>query len=293
MASHLVRVKSKLFVRSRRRIVHAVDGEYASRTRGRGFEFEDLREYQPGDNVRDIDWKATARKGDPLVRRYLTTLQRNVVILADTGTTMNAVTPAGENKADLAVLAAGMIGFLALRHGDRVGLVHGDRAGFHARPAREGERKLDALLTEAHDAMMSATAGPDLAGLVEHALPRMRRDAIVLVVTDDVEMDDRLEVAVRRLARANDTLWVGIADANPARVLAQQAVVDAAGRWRVPGHLERVRRLADEHDEHAAALRVRLADVLDDAHVSRCHVESESTVLRELLTMLQRRPYAR
>ena len=70
----------------RRRLVRAVDGEYASRARGRGFDFDDLRDYHPGDSIRDIDWKATARRGEPLVRRYLTTRQRSLVAIVDTGT---------------------------------------------------------------------------------------------------------------------------------------------------------------------------------------------------------------
>lgn len=293
MASHLVRVKSKLFVRSRRRMARAIDGEYASRARGRGFDFDDLRDYLPGDPIRDIDWKATARRGDPFVRRHLTTVQRSLFVIADTGTTMNALTPSSESKADLAVLAAGILGYLGLRHGDRVGLVHGDAAGAHLRPAREGERHLDALLDTAFTAIGSATAGPDVAGLVEYALPRLRRDAIAVIVTDDVEVDDRLAAAVRRLSRAHDTLWVGIADANPARLMAAEPVADALGRWLIPAYLARLGRIAAEYDAHCADIRRRLTDVLDDAHVSRCRIESDAEALRELLTMLRRRPYAR
>ncbi|GIG19886.1 hypothetical protein Cch01nite_06100 [Cellulomonas chitinilytica] len=292
MPAHLVRVKSKLYVRSRRRIVHALDGEYASRSRGRGFDFEDLRDYQPGDDVRDIDWKATARRGEPLVRRHLVTRQRSLVALVDTASTMNARTPAHEDKGDLAVLAVGVLGYLALKHGDRVGLVRGDAGGVVAARPREGERHLEQLLGATRTAIDTSRSAPDLAGVIEHARRRLTRDAIVVVVTDDVEMDERLEQSVRRLAAAHDTLWVAVADANPARELARGEVADARGGWRVPRYLSRSRRIADEHDELTTRLRESLADVLDDAHVSRCRVESSDTAVRELLTMLRRRPYA-
>lgn len=293
MPSHLVRVKSHLFVRSRRRVARAVDGEYASRTRGRGIDLDDLRDYQPGDSVRDIDWKATARRGEPLVRRYQSPRQRSLVVIADTGTTMQAVTPARETKADLAVLASGILGYLAVRHGDQVGLVHGDAGGAHARRLRDGERPLDAMLSTVHDAITGTAAGPDVAGLVEHALPRLRRDTIAVVVTDDLDVDDRLATAVHRLARAHDTLWVTVADANPARLLEHGPVTGTSRRGRVPAHLARTRALADEHDAHAAVLRARVVDLLDEAHVSRCRIESDAHAVREVLTMLQRRPYAR
>ncbi|MGY4642892.1 DUF58 domain-containing protein [Cellulomonas sp. URHB0016] len=292
MPSHLVRVKSKLYVRSRRSIMHALDGEYASRSRGRGFDFEDLREYQPGDDVRDIDWKATARRGEPLVRRHLVTRQRSLVAIVDTAATMNASTPAREDKGDLAVLAVGVLGFLALQHGDRVGLVRGDASGVVTARPREGERHLEQLLGATRTAIDASRAAPDLAAVIDHARPRLSRDSIVVVVTDDVAVDERLEQAVRRLAAAHDTLWVAVADANPARELASGAVVDAGGGWRVPGYLSRSARIAREHDALTARLRQGLADVLDDARVSRCRLESSDGAVRELLTMLQRRPYA-
>lgn len=293
MPSHLVRVKSRLFVRSRRRVLHAADGEYASRSRGRGIDLDDLRDYQPGDDVRDIDWKATARRAEPLVRRYHPTRQRSVVVLADTGSSMAAVTPALEVKADLAVHAAGVLGYLAVRHGDRVGLVLGDRSGVEVVPPRDGERHLDRLLGRAHHAMTARAAGPDLLAVIDRGLDVLRKGAIAVVVTDDVALSPALEERVRRLARRHDTLWIGVADANPARVLARTGVGDAVSRRHLPGHLRRARRLAEEHDALAARLRTGLTTVLDEAGVSHCRVETQDDALRELLGMLRRRPYGR
>lgn len=292
MPSHLVRVKSRLFVRSRRRVLDALDGEYASRARGRGFDFDDLREYHPGDNVRDIDWKSTARRGEALVRRYLTTRQRTVLLVVDTAATMGALTEEGAAKADVAVHAAGVIGWLAIRHGDRVGLLHGDASAINRRPPRGGERYLDGLLGTAHDAITTAVAGPDVAHLLDEARRRLSRDTIVVVVTDDVTLDDRLETAVRHLARSCDTLWVGVADANPVRVLLAGPVADATHRRRLPRHLGR-HTIAAEYDAHVVRERARLTSLLDDAHVSHCRVASEDDVVTEILGMLARRPYGR
>lgn len=292
MPSHLVRVKSTLFVRSRRRVLDALDGEYAARARGRGFDFDDLREYRPGDNVRDIDWKSTARRGEALVRRYLTTRQRVLLLVVDTAATMGAVTPTGAPKRSVAVQAAGILGWLALRHGDRVGLLHGDRAGTDLRPARRGERHLDGLLDVAFRAIGEARARPDLVTLLDEARRRTSRDTIVVVVTDDVELDDALAGAVRHLARARDTLWVSVADANPARMLQDGAVADALTRRALPRHLAR-QSIADEYDRVAAEARRRLAALLDDAHVSHCRVESEDATVHQVLEMLARRPYGR
>jgi len=119
VAALLTRVKSKLFIVAHRRTWGLLDGEYASVFRGRSLDYDDLREYIPGDEIRDIDWKATARHGAPLVKRYVATRKQTVLLLVDTGR-------AGEPKKDIAIQIAGMLGYLAVRHGDLVGLISGD-----------------------------------------------------------------------------------------------------------------------------------------------------------------------
>lgn len=126
MAALLTRVKSKLFIVAHRRTWGLLDGEYASVFRGRSLDYDDLREYIPGDEIRDIDWKATARHGAPLVKRYVATRKQTVLLLVDTGRSMAAMAPSGEPKKDIAIQIAGMLGYLAVRHGDLVGLISGD-----------------------------------------------------------------------------------------------------------------------------------------------------------------------
>ena len=92
-------------------------------------DFDDLREYVLGDDVKDIDWKATARAGRPLIKRYVATRRHAVLLVVDTGRTMAALADATCTKRDVAVLAAGAIGHIAMRHGDAVGLVAGPIAG--------------------------------------------------------------------------------------------------------------------------------------------------------------------
>ena len=76
-------------------------------------------------------------------------------------------------------------------------------------------------------------------------------------------------------------------------MLAGTGVTDAVGRFRLPGHLRRHARLADEYDVEAARRRAALTDVLDEAYISHCRVEGEAQTVREVLGMLRRRPYAR
>jgi len=81
MPALLTKVKSKLYIVAHRKTWGLLDGEYTSVFRGRSLDYDDLREYVPGDEVRDIDWKATARHGSPLVKRYVADRRQKVVFV--------------------------------------------------------------------------------------------------------------------------------------------------------------------------------------------------------------------
>ena len=99
MTSLLRRVKVKTAIHAHRKVRGVLDGEYGSIHKGRSMDFDDLREYVLGDDVKDIDWKATARSGRPLVKRYVATRQHAVMLVVDTGRSMAALADADEHQA--------------------------------------------------------------------------------------------------------------------------------------------------------------------------------------------------
>lgn len=292
MASLLPRIKSRLFVRSRRRLTRALAGEYASRTEGRSHDFDDLRDYVAGDPVRDIDWKATVRSGSTQVRRYHATRQRTLVLLCDASRAMDAAAPSGENKRELAVLAAGVMGLLALRHGDRVVMIHGDSRGVTRSPAVATEAGLERLLGTLHRAIGAGAAEPGTAGLLA-AASTVQREALQIVIAGEVDSTDVWEAALARAATRRDLLWIEVADANPARALSGARGADVVGGGEVPRHLGRSTRLADQYDELTAARWEAVSETLDSHRVSRCRLDGTDGAIAQLLSMLARRPYGR
>ena len=81
MATLVNKVKGKLSIHVRRRSVALLDGGYASIHKGRSMDFDDLREYTVGDDVRDIDWKASARHGSMLIKRYVAERHFSLIII--------------------------------------------------------------------------------------------------------------------------------------------------------------------------------------------------------------------
>jgi len=97
-------------------------GQYHSAFKGRGIEFEEVREYQPGDDVRTIDWNVTARFGSPYVKRFVEERELTVVFLVDLSLSGTFGT-AEKTKNEIAAELCALIAFAAIKNNDRVGLV--------------------------------------------------------------------------------------------------------------------------------------------------------------------------
>ncbi|MDR2999309.1 MAG: DUF58 domain-containing protein, partial [Microbacterium sp.] len=193
MASLITQVKSKLFIHSSKKSMHALDGAYASLLRGRSLDFEDLRPYEYGDQVRDIDWRATAKHNEPLVKRTKATRMHTVLFVVDTGRGMRALAEDERPKSELAVLVAGALGFLTVRHGDDFSVVHGDASGIHRVAPSGTEGGLEHALRRIQRAVGTSGAPNDRDGLLGYVARTIARRMIMVIVTDEQPTTDETE----------------------------------------------------------------------------------------------------
>ena len=166
MERRLRKVKTTMSIHAHRRTLELLDGEYASIHHGRSHDFDDLREYQPGDDVKDIDWKATARSHVPLVKRYIASRQHNLLLVVDSGRNMAATAESGETKREIAILVAGVLGYLATRHGDRVALLMGDADRLDSMQEGGSESHLERMLRRMDEAIGVDGPRSDLEGVL-------------------------------------------------------------------------------------------------------------------------------
>jgi uncharacterized protein (DUF58 family) len=294
MTKLLLRVKSKVFIRANRRVMALLDGQYASLVRGRSMDFDDLRAYVPGDEVKDIDWKATARHSAPLVRNYSADRQHELLVVVDTGRNLAALAESGEPKRNLAVLVTGVLGYLSLRHGDRVSMAHGDADGFHRRRPATTEAQLEGLLRIVNDAPSVTGPASDLLGLLRYVLVTVRRRCIVLVIADDVAMSDELQATTRLLQARHELLWCTMADADLVRGIASgSAMYDVHDASLIPDFVRNHRTLLADFDRAAADRTDQVQRALEVLGISHTRLTSEAAIVPGLLTMLQRRAHAR
>ena len=115
--SYLNRIKANISIYARKYSSSLLEGSYRSIYKGKSLNFDDLREYVVGDNVRDIDWKASARSRKLLVKQYIAEKQHNVMILLDTDKKMLAHSFDGEEKKKLPLWQQGLLLICVLRRG--------------------------------------------------------------------------------------------------------------------------------------------------------------------------------
>jgi uncharacterized protein (DUF58 family) len=157
-------------------------GAYHSQFKGRGMDFEELREYVPGDDVRTIDWNVTARMRRPFVKLHREERELSVVLVLDISAS-SEFGSSGRTKRELATEIAGTLAFSAMRNGDKVGLLlFSDEVELFL-PPRKGRRHLLRLIREAlvHRPRRRGTSIRTALSFLNHVV---HRRSIVFLLTD-------------------------------------------------------------------------------------------------------------
>src|SRR5918996_6020429 len=116
----VIRQIRRLHLRARRAVEDLLGGEYHSVFKGTGIVFEDVREYQPGDDIRSIDWNVTARMGHPFVKRFIEERELTLMLLVDMSASQRFGTQQ-QQKREVAAEIAALLAFCALANQDKVG----------------------------------------------------------------------------------------------------------------------------------------------------------------------------
>ncbi len=169
-------------VRTNRLVNDTMVGAYLSHFRGRGMDFEELREYTPGDDVRDIDWNVTNRMGRPFVKRYREERELAVVLALDVSAS-SAFGSAKRTKREFASEVAATLAFSAARSSDKVALLmFSDQVEFYL-PPRKGRRHILRLIREMLS-LRPGHGGTDIPAALTFLNHVMHRRAIVFLLTD-------------------------------------------------------------------------------------------------------------
>jgi uncharacterized protein (DUF58 family) len=207
----------QLEIRTRRLVNDTLVGEYHSVFKGRGMDFDEVREYIAGDEVRTIDWNVTARAGRPFVKKFTEERELTILLVVDISASGNFGSGA-QSKRDLAAELASLLAFSAIRNSDKVGLLlYTDRIEQFL-PPKKGRRHVMRVVREIlfHEPVGRGTDGVKALDVVNHVL---HRRAIVFMISDFQSPQDPTRVAaetrraMRQTNRRHDLVAVHIEDA--------------------------------------------------------------------------------
>ena len=183
-------------------------GQYKSVFRGRGMEFDEVREYQPGDDVRTIDWNVTARTGTPFIKRFCEERELTVMFMVDVSAS-GAFGSGQRSKLDLVVEVAALLMFSALKNNDKVGLVTFCDDVVEYLPPRKGKANVLHLVRQLVAAEPIARE-TNLDAALEFVGRVQKRRAVVFLISDFLAPDARHAMAV--CGRRHDLIAVNITD---------------------------------------------------------------------------------
>lgn len=303
LTEELMRKVRELEIAMRRSVSEVFSGEYSSAFRGRGMEFSEVREYQPGDDVRNIDWNVTARQGSPFIKRYVEERELTVMLAVD-------LSPSGQfgsitrTKNEAAAELCGVVALAATKNNDKVGLLlFTDRVEMYVPPGK-GRTHVLRILRELLEFTPRIGAGTNIALALEHLGRVMRRRSVIFLVSDFLEgggaaqaalaasSTSLFETQLRLISRRHDVVSATLFDEREAELPARGAglveIEDAeTGARRVLDFSSRAVRETFAAQMHARRKAQR--DRLRRVGIDGIEISPDKPYVRALIELFHRR----
>jgi uncharacterized protein (DUF58 family) len=279
----------RLEITTRHLVRDIVAGEYSSAFRGRGVEFSEVREYQPGDDIRSIDWNVTARLGSAYVKRYLEERELTVLFVVDASASEQFGTRL-RTKHDLAVEVCAVLALAAARNSDRVGAVWVTDRVEHFVPPRRDRRHVLRLINDLLSFQPSGS-GTDLGTALRYLEPVLRRRAVIFLVSDFITTG--YQPALDRIARRHDVIGLQLYDRRE-RELPDVGLVSfsdpESGSWRLVDTANASTR--ELFQQRAAAFDRSLQQNLRQGGADLVRLETGQSYAEPLISFFRRRERA-
>ena len=210
ISSELLKKIRKIEIKTSHLVNDLLAGRYNSAFKGRGMEFEEVRPYAVGDDVRTIDWNVSARTGEPFIKKFREERELTVIIAVDVSGSLGFGTRQ-QLKRELVAELAATLAYAAIRNNDKVGLMlFTDRVECYV-PPRKGVRHVLRIIRELL-AFEPEGSGTDLSGALEELNRAIKRRAVVFAISDFQQNPDDWSTAIKRSALRHDLIPVVVSD---------------------------------------------------------------------------------
>ncbi len=279
-------------LRTRKLVNDSLAGAYHSAFKGRGIEFDSIRPYEPGDDVRLIDWNVTARTGDAFVRQYVEERELTVMLLLDTSASC-LFGSAGRQKRDLGAELGAVLAYSAIRNNDKVGLVlFSTRTELYV-PPRKGRNHILRLIRDLLTTQ-PANRGTDIAAVLRMANRSLKRRSIIFLISDFLSPVESYSTELSLLAHRHDVIALVLSDPLERKwpevgLTRIQDAETGQGIWidtNAPDWQQ-------AFSQQALHLQSRLDSALSKSKVDFIHLDTNEDYISQLTALLQRRVSSR
>ena len=209
--NYINKIKGNIHISSNNKTANMLDGTYKSIYKGKSLNFDDLREYVPGDNVKDIDWKASARSNNILIKQYIAERKHNILFILDSNKKMRASTLEKDIKYEVALYTAGTIAYIANGNGDYIASIYSKGNEIKYLPFKQNLYNIEYILN-CYNSDMKIDNNKNINDALEYVLKFINKRMIIFVITDLDGLENINIGLLKALSMKNDILFININD---------------------------------------------------------------------------------
>jgi len=260
-----------------------LDGSYNSIYKGRSMNFDELREYVPGDDIKDIDWKATSRSQKVLIRQYIAEKKHNIMLVMDTNRRMLAHSSEGEEKKEVALIGGGSLAYMVTSNGDYVSAIYSDGEKMCRFPFRMGFLNLETILS-GYNKAVTMNNNSSIDASLEYIIRNIRRRMIIVIVTDMEGIAKVSDSLLRQLVLVHDVLLINVSDAD----VFGKSVYGIEQRDYLPAYITRSKKLRKQQQEEKRRVLAECDNKLKRNGIAMTTIRSSNHVERGIIELLEK-----
>ncbi len=276
----------KIEIRTKGMVNNILGGEYQSAFKGRGMEFSEVREYNYGDDIRQIDWNVTARTGDPFIKQFEEEREQTLMLCVD-------ISPSGifgsndQSKMELSIEICAVLAFSAIKNGDKVGLVLFTDEIEKVIPPKKGRKHVLRLIRELLTTDPKGT-GTDLSEALSYVNRLLNRRAIVILASDfqDDEYDKQMKITSRKHDLVNILINDKLEDELPDLGLVPLRDAETGEEVLVDTSSKKVRQ---EYQKKRKIQKKKLRNQFMRMKIDTIELDTNTSYIRPLMSFFRRR----
>lgn len=280
-------IKAHISIFASRKTSSILEGTYKSIYRGKSMNFENLREYVYDDDIKDIDWKASARTGKLLVKQFIAEKKHNIMIVLDSGLKMYGDSKKNEEKREIATYIAGTLGYLATTNGDYTSMIYNNNDLVEINSFKNDLYHLEYNLVKYHKLSINSN-NEGINKTLSYLSKYLNKRMIIFVITDLSGMENINEKYLKELRINSDVLFININDIN----MDIENLYDIENNTYIPQVFLKDEKLHSLEEQLKNEIYTKQIKKLKKLRIDTISIDSKKEIQEKIIELLERHKYA-